>query len=233
MPLVSEVRRGVPAFPRSFPTHPHALMRLGVGRAEAFCRLNGLEVPAFRLIRKVDWYFDACAFYRPDESGNRYLYSSLSDSALSAKGYGVGINICLEHCGRPCPVAYSRNWTWPGSTTDREPYGVILHELGHHVDWTVGDAKGRYWSNYGTGMAAEADEPAISGYAPNPAEWFAEMFRLFLSNPDLLRILRPRTFALLSKRWKPVETRDWRAAMGTNAPPRVVKANQNKMRGRR
>ena len=49
----------------------------------------------------------------------------------------------------------------------------------------------------------------MTGYYPNDNEWFAEMFRLFVTNPDLLRLLRPCTHALMVARWLTVETRTW------------------------
>jgi hypothetical protein len=35
------------------------------------------------------------------------------------------------------------------------------------------------------------------------------MFRLFVTNPDLLRIVRPKTYAQMALRWTVIETRPW------------------------
>jgi hypothetical protein len=55
----------------------------------------------------------------------------------------------------------------------------------------------------------ETKEAPISGYAPNVNEWFAEIFRLFVTNPDLLRLLRPKMYERLKDRFKIVEDRPW------------------------
>jgi hypothetical protein len=82
----------------------------------------------------------------------------------------------------------------------------VNHELGHHVDLAHGARPGLhgFWR-----WQEETGEKPISGYAPNPNEWFAEMFRLYVTNPDLLRLLRPKTHALMAARWQPVEHRTW------------------------
>lgn len=43
----------------------------------------------------------------------------------------------------------------------------------------------------------ESGELPITSYAPNPAEWFAEIFRLFVTNHGLLKQLRPKTYNIL------------------------------------
>lgn len=74
-------------------------------------------------------------------------------------------------------------WSWPGHMVDRTPYGVYCHELGHHVDHRL-----RLLPKI------KSREPALTGYCPNRAEWFAEMFRLFVTNPDLLCRVRPLVY---------------------------------------
>jgi hypothetical protein len=184
---------------------PEELYGRGLSRLHRFCRANRVPPPRVEAVPATDWHVNACAYYRPQT-----------------------IRICLRYCGRPCGGEAGRNWTWPGSTTDREPYGVLCHELGHHCDWLAGGRKGRYFSDYGEGVVRESGEPPISGYCPNPAEWFAEMFRLYVANHALLYALRPRTWGLLRKRWVPVSGDDWLAEMGPGVPARVVRALRNK-----
>ena len=93
-----------------------ALAERGEQRMLAFCKANGIPAPAVTVTPKSKWRVGACAYYRPDTEQMR-------------KWTKPGINICLEECQWPCGETVSRNWTWPGSTTDREPYGVIAHEL--------------------------------------------------------------------------------------------------------
>lgn len=187
------------------------LTALGVERAERFCSLNRIPMPAVNVVDRDDWRVGFCAYYRPDTEAVR-------------KWTAAGISICPELCGYPCGEAVTRNWTWPGNDTDREPYGVIAHELGHHCDWLAGSKKGTYFSDYGEGVMEESGEKPLTGYAAeNPAEWFAEAFRLFVTNPGLLKALRPKTYNILRRKWEPLNSDDWRFPLGSNVPARVVK----------
>lgn len=74
-------------------------------------------------------------------------------------------------------------------------YGVIIHELGHYVDYLANRA-------YSLTMRKNSGEEQINSYCPNDQEWFAEMFRVFVSNPSLLEQLRPKTFQLMKANFK-------------------------------
>jgi hypothetical protein len=205
-----------PLPPKEWTRDKRTLCDLGVARATRFCLLNGLEMPPVVVTPKKEWHVNACAYYRPDTEGNREWTSP-------------GINICVEHCGRPADDSPGRNWSWPGSTTDRTPYGVVCHELGHHCDWLASDKRGTYFGDFGVSVMARSGEAPLTSYAAtNPAEWFAEAMRLFVINPDLLRLLRPKTYGIISLRFKPIRGRDWINALGSNVPARVVKSLRNK-----
>lgn len=170
-----------------------------------FCRVNNLYSPPVMSIDSPNWKFSsACAYYRRNQ-----------------------ITICVARCaaiGRA-----GRSWSFPGYCVDRTPYGVLAHELGHHVDFTMDEpGSGPYWSGYGKRAKAETGETPLTTYCPNPAEWFAEMFRLFLTNPDLLRQVRPRTYEWLRKDFKPVEKRQWDEVLAP-APERTLIAAQRKI----
>jgi hypothetical protein len=210
----------------TFPTTGYELYQLGVVRCIEFCQNNNLPFPKCRIVDLQRWPFGACAFYRPDTSDNREWLEGSNQ-------FDTGINICLRVCGRACTQAERRNWSWPGNTTDREPYGVVCHELGHHVDWLTGDNKDRYWSDYCEHVKDRSREPGVSSYADvNPAEWLAEAFRLYVTNPDLLRELRPRTFRILFEKFKPTGYRKWHQALGKNVPLRVVENLRKKIAGK-
>lgn len=197
--------------PVTWPTHKGELFLRGEARARVFCQDNGLPVPDVVSWERHKWAVNACAYYRPD-------------TPVVSRHVRHGINVCVPLCATPATQGQARNWNWPGSLTDREPCGVVCHELGHHVDWLTGDKKGSYGSDYSVAMMKEADEPGVTSYAEtNPWEWFAEAFRVFVMNPDLLRQLRPRTHALLAWRWHPVVETDWKTSLGTNVPDRIVK----------
>lgn len=58
-----------------------------------------------------------------------------------------------------------------------------------------------------------SEEP-ITSYSPNVQEWFAEMFRLFVTNPDLLMMIRPMTYRDFIERWpNKAEKRAWREVL--------------------
>jgi len=173
----------------------------GCERVQLFCEVNGLSTPKIAAHEVEDWRVGACAYYRNDT-----------------------IKICLSACATPCTESQSRNWNWPGSTTDREPYGVLCHELGHHCDRVSGKRQWSYGSEYCQEVMKESREEPITSYCPNPAEWFAEIFRLFVTNSALLKLLRPKTHAILLRKFKPVSNEDWVAELSTiyEAPPRIL-----------
>lgn len=180
--------------------HPEALFRKGRQRVITFCTKNRTPIPKMESVSKDKWIVGACAYYRPKS----------------------GIRICLEECARPCSENQVRNWNWMGSTTDREPYGVLCHELGHHCDWLVGDKKWSYGSEYSSYVRFLSGEPAITSYCPNDSEWFAEIMRLFITNHALLELLRPKAYEIISERFEPVSNDDWVKELGSNVPQRIL-----------
>lgn len=168
-----------------------------------FCALNGMSVPTVEEVPYDEWRFGVCAYYRRDL-----------------------ISICVQRCAAVGTAG--RQWSYPGYTVDRTPYGVIQHELGHHVDLLLSDRKGAYFGDFSIGMRRRAGEEPITTYCPNDAEWFAEMFRLFVTNPDLLLQLRPRTHAEMMARFKPVFDDTWRERMAY-APERTIVAAERKI----
>ena len=175
-----------------------ALFFKGTARVQHFCEHNNLPVPAIH--QRYKWEVSACAFYRPQR-----------------------IEIYLPDCAHPATQAQVRNWNWWGSVTDREPGGVLCHELGHHCDWLVGKNKQRHSSEYSTQVMLDSGEKPITSYCPNSAEFFAEMFRLFVTNHALLQIIRPITHRLLTKKFKPVSHDDWEVELGPDVPDRIIK----------
>lgn len=162
------------------------LFELGVDRARAFCDLNEIEMPEIRHVRPVNWRFrSVCAYYRP-------TYVAICVERCASRGYG------------------GRSWSWPGYAVDRTPYGVIAHELGHHVDYgrSTPASHAAYWGDFSKMIRAESGEPALTGYrGEDDQEWFAEMFRLFVTNSSLLYAIRVRTYAaIVNHGLKPLET---------------------------
>lgn len=185
-----------------------ALFRSGAEVMAAFCGRNALPTPPINRFDGGTWAWNACAYYRPAR----------------------GIAICVPRCAAIGTAG--RAWSFPGYTVDRTPYGVLQHELGHHVDVQKGSiqhAEGSrmlervYWSDFSKKVRDQSGEKAITSYCPNDAEWFAEMFRVFITNPDLLRLVRPRTHRELRSVFEPVFSDTWRDRLA-GAPERTLNA---------
>lgn len=157
-----------------------------------FCQANRL-VPPPVVESDVPGRLGTCAFYRP----NRITITVAKCAAVGSSGMA---------------------WSFPGYVIDRTPYGVLQHEQGHAVDYLCGSDVGPYFS---VTVRKLAGEERLTNYCPNDAEWFAEMFRLFVTNSDLLRLVRPRTFALLRTYFRPVIDHDWRVVL-RDAPDRTI-----------
>ncbi|MBK3799467.1 hypothetical protein GAY33_09545 [Azospirillum brasilense] len=106
---------------------------------------------------------------------------------------------------------------------------MLAHELGHHVDVLRSTTVDRYRGNFSADLRRQSGEPKLTNYCPDDGEWFAEMFRLFVTNPDLLRGLRPRTHAALIERgFTPLWSDDWRARLA-GAPERTIAINERRV----
>ena len=181
-----------------------AMMIKGRDLMQAFCSINDIPAPKVKVHPSSNWPFGVCAYYRADV-----------------------INICLEKCAHIGKAG--RQWSYPGYVIDRTPYGVIQHELGHHVDVYFGISPSAYWSDYSAALRKETGEAKLTNYCPNDAEWFAEIFRLFVTNPELLMRLGPLTFARLRADGRiPVFTDCWQDRL-RGAPERTIQMAAKKI----
>jgi hypothetical protein len=173
--------------------------------------------------------------------------ANLSKTGMAVRGQDLVIRFCQVNGIKPpsinCQVPHARNrwqacglyhngniyvdatrcanlghggpaWSWPGYIIDRTPYGVHAHELGHYVAECC-----NIWER---DIRRSSGEAPLTGYCPNSGEWFAEMFRLFATNPSLLRAIRPATHAqLILLGLRPCETRAWRRVL-QGAPARTL-----------
>lgn len=180
-----------------------SLLDRGKDLMARFCAANDLPAPAMVEADPKRWAFGVCAYYRRDV-----------------------ITISVQHCAA---IGYAgMQWSFPGHSVDRTPYGVVQHELGHHVDLLSSTRRGAYFGDFSIAMRERAGELPLTSYCPNDAEWFAEMFRLFVTNPDLLAKLRPRTHAEMVERWKPVFEDTWRERLA-GAPDRTILSIERKL----
>jgi hypothetical protein len=201
------------------------LYKDGVKLLKAFCAANDLIVPVVNKLEKTDRLFHlaTCAFYRPH----------------SEKPANGTIKIMVEKCAH-CGTG-GRAWSWPAYTVDRTPYGVLQHELGHHVD-TVKTGlvtRGNFMDHLFSRRIWEASkEKPLTSYLGTDKEthtfymeWFAEHFRLFVTNPDLLRGIRPKTYkAIRDARLVPVIHGDWSGVLcSRGSPTRILQQAAKKV----
>lgn len=179
------------------------LLASGKELMSEFCEANALRQPGMVERPAADWRFsDACAYYRRDT-----------------------ITICPDRCA--VIGTAGRAWSYPGYVIDRTPHGVVQHELGHHVDFTRSSERGAYGGDFSVRLRQVTQEPKLTGYCPNDWEWFAEIFRLFVTNSDLLKAVRPRTYLELRQLYKPVIDVPWRWVL-RDAPPRTIEMASRK-----
>jgi hypothetical protein len=163
------------------------LADMGLAIASRFCEINtNISSPTFRLYR------------------DPYDVEVKKIKAVGTCGYyrrGV-IHIAIPACAHNNP-----SYSWPGFISDRTPYGVIQHELGHHVDEIMSgldvyrNKPGNFFSDK---IREQSGEKPITSYSPNTMEWFAEIFRLFVTNPLLLERIRPKAYKAIAEHFKPV-----------------------------
>lgn len=116
-----------------------------------------------------------------------------------------------------------RQWSYPGYCVDRTPFGVLAHELGHHVDHAHGPRGGEL-----SHIWRPDDPEPLTGYCPDDNEWFAELFRLFVTNPELLREVRPKILPRFEAQWNSIEKRPWREVLA--GAERQIKAAENRIK---
>lgn len=182
------------------------LLVAGIARAAAWCERNEIVMPAVSDVLRAEWRINgACAYYRSST-----------------------IFICPALCA--APGVAGRAWSWPGYSVDRTPYGVVAHELGHYVDMLRSKDRDRYRGDFSASLRANAGELPLTSYCPDDGEWFAEIFRLFVTNPDLLCQIRPATYGLLISYFQPLADGTWDWVLRNHgAPERTLSAARNKV----
>lgn len=174
------------------------LFHRGAALVAAWCRANEVTPPEV-VVSDDPVRYGTCAYYRAD-------------------------TIYIHPPGCATFGNAGRSYSWPGYVVDRTPYGVMAHELAHHVDRAWEQHPGRY----STRLRRDSGEAQLTSYCDNDYEWFAELFRLFVTNPDLLRELRPYTFGYLYATFPcKIETRNWHEVLAD--APRQLRAAQNKI----
>jgi hypothetical protein len=194
------------------------MFQAGAAIAKNFCDLNGICMPTIERLNPSQrhYHLGTCAYYRP-----------------------TTIHVMVEKCANR--GFGGRAWSWPGYAIDRTPYGVIQHELGHHVDTvktgevTRENLQERLFSKKIWERSQEAPLTGYLGTDKHPAtfwmEWFAENFRLFVTNPDLSRLLRPKFYReMLGSEIRPVLLGEWDEVLIRHlAPARIIEQARKKI----
>lgn len=111
-------------------------------------------------------------------------------------------------------------WSYTGYKADLTGAGVIAHECGHYVDDMLKKPSKHI-------KKAVKGEKAVSPYEPNAYEVFAESMKLFILNPNLLKVGRPKRYAFLREAGlKPLIGDSWETVLGA-AHPKLIAAAKN------
>lgn len=153
------------------------LCEMSISLINDFCDLNNIPKPEFN----IDW-------------GTGTTQSKGTVCGHFTFGTNV-LHLQPNKCANPNP-----NGDWPGFFYDRTCYGVMCHEFAHYVDNlspSLFNVK-----LISAELRQIANEPSFNKDPKDDYEYFADVFKLFISNPDLLKLVRPNTFKLLTEKYK-------------------------------
>jgi hypothetical protein len=191
------------------------LARVGQDVSYAWLTLNGFSFPDRVFLDPAQ-----ANAWRQATAGKDLILPEWSGVHLSEKGV-TAVALNLSACLRASRFRMFGNGRWvsqaPGSFEDYTPYGVFCHEVGHHVDYSL-HSKG-HSKRCGLFLSLVEEEEEVSGFEYNVQESFAEAIRLFVTNPDLLRVGRPLRWDYLTKvlRLKPLHAAPWRRVLSLSA----------------
>lgn len=109
---------------------------------------------------------------------------------IKSKNIKINLKKCVLATKTP---QYS--WSFPGYKSDNTPIGVLAHEVGHYIF----EIKKNKEITTKLNEIINSNEKSITSYDKNNTihEAFAEMFKLFITNPDLLKKGRPLRYNFL------------------------------------
>lgn len=169
------------------------LFNEGVRRAKTWCNDSGFWCPPIHSVADITRIGmtlnrPGVCLRNPSNRDRRKIWE-----AYSLKFNGDSI-IIINPVG--CSdMEEKESWSYPGAITDRSPYGTVLHHLGIYLLKLKGDR----WTNEVIGQY----RPISSSLQGDSRGRFYEAFRLFVSNPALLKELRPDTYESFLKKVPP------------------------------
>lgn len=188
------------------------LFREGLERCYKFLDVHGIKRPKHVFDNPID--------------ANRYrenfIYKTWFGAHVVERNVGA-IVVNVKKC-RVATRVPGWSWTFPGYKADLTPYGVVCHEFGHHVDFAT-NKNGRTLSKSKTWKRIVDNEEDVSSYEPNYCEAFAEAFRLFMTNPGMLREGRPERWEYFTAQlgFAPIHSKSWKVVL-KHAHPRIIAA---------
>lgn len=184
-------------------------IREAAAYVEAFLDANGIVRPREYLLA-------------PDEKRKPPGHNPWHNNGWYWRGV-VFVNLARS---RPPTKTPGFAWSFTGFKADLTAPGILTHEVGHHVHAELDkriDAKHRKIM-LGCLRGIARREPAVSGYEPNAHEVMAEMQRLFILNPMLLKEGRPLRYMFITGLGlKPLHDVPWRDVL-KHAHPRIISA---------
>jgi hypothetical protein len=173
------------------------LAELGKRECIEFFTLNNIKVPKFELAYAGRW--TKWARYGIYFKDTAHVNLKTTKKCVSAPGY---------------------SWTFTGFKADLTPAGVVCHECGHHLDKELKYISTK-WKNLCRG------EEKVSSYEPNASESFAEASRLYILNPNLLKVGRPKRYSAFQHFGvQPTHDVSWREVL-KYAHPMIITAAEN------
>lgn len=203
-------------------TNKQELWSRSILTCNEFLCFNALPLPIYMTYEAITWAeYHAAPQSRKAVNFLRRVISK--DNRRQGAGTGLyydgHVFVNIPVCAVPRTKPFMQSWSWPGWKTDRTAYGVVAHEVGHHVEVVHTRERVRGYKDliyaWKKGLSEHRKE-RVSGYEPVPSEAWAETLRLFILNPDLLRKACPWRYdfvfgcglralpSLLRKGWKRV-----------------------------
>jgi len=190
------------------------LYREGMRRALRFCTVNKIPPPVFMTYDELHYPSRMQHTAALLQKLKRIAPLVGAQTGLYRDGH-VFVNLPVT--ALPVRVPAMRSWSWPCYKTDRTAMGVVAHELGHYVEDILqkkktlkSDVQGIQWRV----LIEFTGRKPVSGYEPVPSEAWAESMRLFILNPDLLRLAIPARYNFIREFLKPSERRTWSEVLG-------------------